>query len=144
MQGMTDVAGSDSPRHGGDSGAECPGESGSVTSGRPHSIRFTEPSLTRQSFKDECNVTNIVNSYARTGMVNHVARMTPRYFEAPEMDYSEHMRTQAQLASLEHELELAPEPQAKAKISATESAVDALETPAEGGSSPVETADSGA
>lgn len=40
----------------------------------------------KQSFKDECDINRIVDSYARTGIVNHVARRRPEYGDAPDID----------------------------------------------------------
>jgi len=66
---------------------------------RPHAITFTEPSLTRQSFKDECDVNQIVKRYTETGMVNHIPRTTPQYGDAPEGDFLEAAIVNAEIAS---------------------------------------------
>lgn len=42
-------------------------------------ITFTEPTLTQQHFKDECDVNNILRKYEATGLVTHVANGTPSY-----------------------------------------------------------------
>lgn len=106
-KGRGDVVGS-RPSDGGDRGAESPGR-GSATSHRPHSITFTEPTLTRPSFKAECDVNNIVRRYAQTGMVNHVPRLSPQWGDAPEMDFHEAMRIRAEALSLEEDRALDPE-----------------------------------
>lgn len=80
----------------------------SKTSIRSHAIYFTEPSLTRGSFKAECDVNNIVQQYARTGLVNHVAKATPHYGDAPDIDFTTAALAQAAIASHEAELELTP------------------------------------
>jgi len=40
-----------------------------------------EPSLTKQSFKDECNINNIVAKFSQTGTCNHVNARNPRYID---------------------------------------------------------------
>jgi len=66
---------------------------------RPHSIVFTQPSLTRQSFKDECDVNLIVKRYTETGMINHIPRTNPQYGDAPEGDFLEAAIVNADIAS---------------------------------------------
>ena len=66
---------------------------------RPHSITFTEPSLTRQSFKDECDVNQIVKRYTETGMINHIPRTPAQYGDAPEGDFLEAAIVNADIAS---------------------------------------------
>jgi len=66
---------------------------------RPHAIKFTEPSLTRQSFKDECDVNQIVKRYTETGMINHIPRTKPQYGDAPEGDFLEAAIVNADIAS---------------------------------------------
>jgi len=66
---------------------------------RPHAITFTEPSLTRQSFKEECDVNQIVKRYTETGMINHIPRTTPQYGDAPEGDFLEAAIVNADIAS---------------------------------------------
>jgi len=66
---------------------------------RPHAITFTQPSLTRQSFKDECDVNQIVKRYTETGMINHIPRTTPQYGDAPEGDFLEAAIVNADIAS---------------------------------------------
>ena len=58
-----------------------------------------EQRLTRSSFAAECDINRIVDTYARTGMVNHVARATPQYGEAPETDFFEAACMQAEIRS---------------------------------------------
>lgn len=109
-------------------------ESKNIT--RPHAVVFTDPTLTRGSFKDECDVSNIVKTYARTGMVNHVARRQPQYFAAPELDFAEHMRTQAAIATYSEESQANPagegRPDPKKPESAAERATGELESVSEG------------
>lgn len=60
--------------------------------GRPKdlgAIDFSgEKSLTHQSFKDECDINNIMSRYAKTGVVTHVNRFQGRYGDFSEIaDY---------------------------------------------------------
>lgn len=72
---------------------------------RPHEIprvRFkTDPEsgLTHQSFIAECDINNIVDVYARTGLVNHLARKKPQYGEVPEATLYESACAQAAIRS---------------------------------------------
>jgi len=66
---------------------------------RPHAIEFSQPSLTRQSFRDECDVNQIVKRYTETGMINHIPRTTPQYGDAPEGDFLEAAIINAGIAS---------------------------------------------
>lgn len=42
-------------------------------------IKFTKPSMTQQSFKDECDINNIMAKYERTGIVDHVSQFQGQY-----------------------------------------------------------------
>lgn len=70
-----------------------------MTKKRKHAIYFPDDGLTRPSFQDECNVNNIISTYANTGMVNHVARAKPQWGDAPDQTFHEAMCTAADLAS---------------------------------------------
>lgn len=49
---------------------------------------FTQPSKTKPSFRDECNINNIMAQYADTGMVAHMNKHGGSYSEMPsELDY---------------------------------------------------------
>jgi len=115
---------------------------------RPHAITFTEPSLTRQSFKDECDVNQIVKRYTETGMINHIPRTTPRYGDAPEGDFLEAAIINADIASQieagsldmdalgasEPEAETMAEPEAKEpEDGSQEASADPSSTPEESG-----------
>lgn len=76
---------------------------------RPHAIVGFPPTKTRNSFKDECDVNKIVATYAKTGMVNHVARVTPEYGDAPDIDFFSAACIQAELRSQEAQKALNPE-----------------------------------
>lgn len=68
---------------------------------RKHAIYFDpESKLTRQSFEPECNVNNIIRRYVETGgVITHVARTPPQYFDAPEGDFAELAGVQAGIMS---------------------------------------------
>lgn len=107
-----------------------------MTTKRKHAIYFEpDSSLTHQSFKDECDVNNIVRAYTQTGMINHLPRTEPQYGDAPEIDFFEAARIQAGIASFEEAQRLVPEePEPEpneapnASQTAPESAVEAPES----------------
>lgn len=43
------------------------------------SKEFVKPSLTKQSFKDECDVNNVLRKYAKTGVMEHLNRFQGDY-----------------------------------------------------------------
>ncbi|AYP28674.1 MAG: portal protein [Microviridae sp.] len=61
-----------------------------------------ERGLTHQSFKDECDITRIVETYARTGIIP-THRMQPHYGDAPESDVFEAACAQAAIRTAEEE-----------------------------------------
>lgn len=71
---------------------------------RKHSISFADsPSLTKQSFKDECDVNKIVDRFTRTGQLDHLRPGNPEYGEAPHLDYHTAACIAAETASAEAE-----------------------------------------
>lgn len=44
-------------------------------------VDFFEPTLTKQSFKDDCDINKIVAKYAATGVLNHINARNPRYID---------------------------------------------------------------
>lgn len=63
------------------------------------------PGRAKQSMKDECDINRILQRYAKSGMLTHVAAGTPRYMDISEVgDYRsalEHLRsTEAFFAAL--------------------------------------------
>ena len=42
-------------------------------------IDCSKPIITKQSFKDECDINNIMMKYIRTGLIDHVNRYQGRY-----------------------------------------------------------------
>lgn len=47
---------------------------------RVHTV-FSGPSLTKQSFKAECDVNEILKKWQKTGLVTHVASQPPKFGE---------------------------------------------------------------
>lgn len=45
----------------------------------PPGIVSTEPSMTKQAFKEECNVNTILAKYKKTGMIEHLNRAQGQY-----------------------------------------------------------------
>lgn len=70
-----------------------------VSSARTHLRRrvasnTTGPSMTKQSFKDECDINRILNQFQRTGIVNHITQRQPQYLDLPSnVDYQSSMNT---------------------------------------------------
>lgn len=116
---------------------------------RPHevprvSIVF-DPELgrTHQSFREECDVNRIVDTYTRTGVLTHAARGKPQFGDAPDSTLFEAAVAQAEIRSAEEEgrwpLQEAPEapvtdsePESEEKALEPPEASDAPETAAEG------------
>ncbi|AXL15429.1 internal scaffolding protein [Microviridae sp.] len=74
--------------------------SGSDGKTRPHSLDFSqEVKLTKDSFKDECDVNRIVNRYAQTGLITHVQSGEPQYGDAPDQDLFQAACVAAELRS---------------------------------------------
>lgn len=58
----------------------------------PVVIDFTDAiSLTKQAFKDECDINKIMRQYTRTGVIEHGNASTPNYGDAPAIDFQEAM-----------------------------------------------------
>lgn len=51
----------------------------------------TEPSMTKQSFTEECNINNIIKKFQNTGQITHLNPHTPQYGYAPVNDFRESM-----------------------------------------------------
>ncbi len=61
-------------------------------------LSFPKQGRTKQSFKDECDINNIMAKYQKTGALAHVNKHAAEYGFATSNDFSESMRivTQAQ------------------------------------------------
>lgn len=66
---------------------------------RKYAKTFTQMSMARQSFKDECDPNRIVESFQRTGLMTHVRRKPGEFFAAPEMDFFSAQLVAAEAAS---------------------------------------------
>lgn len=105
-----------------------------------------ERGLTRQSFKDECDVNRIVDTYARTGIIP-AQRLEPHYGEAPESTLFEAACAQAAIRSaeadgFEYPSESSSEP-AGDEISEEAGSTPAEKTAPEGASQPADGESSG-
>lgn len=58
-----------------------------------------EDSMTKQSFKDECDIHRIVNRYAETGIIPVTNSVEPQYGDAPTMSAHEAACMAAEAAS---------------------------------------------
>lgn len=59
-----------------------------VRSARPWAMYFVgTPRLTKQSFKEEVDINNIIAKYAATGTLGHVNEQKPTYGYAPATDF---------------------------------------------------------
>jgi len=52
-------------------------------------MHFKQPSMTKQSFKDEVNINKIMEKFQRTGAIDHYAKHAPQYGDASQVDYLE-------------------------------------------------------
>jgi phage internal scaffolding protein len=51
-------------------------------------IDCSQPVITKQAFKDECDVNNIIKRWARTGLMEHIAQYQGSYVDLPDgIDY---------------------------------------------------------
>lgn len=48
-----------------------------------------QPSMTRQEFKDDCDINRIMAKFQITGALAHFARFSPEYFDATANDFQE-------------------------------------------------------
>ena len=66
--------------------------------------RFTEPGRTKQSFKDECNINNIMARYQKSGAITHVQNNQPQYGFATARTFHESMNIVTKAQSMFAEL----------------------------------------
>lgn len=52
---------------------------------------FAEPSLTKQAFKSECDIQNILAQYTKTGILPHTAPVPPQFADLPSLTLLEAM-----------------------------------------------------
>jgi phage internal scaffolding protein len=62
-------------------------------------------SMTKQSFKKECDINNILAKYRKTGMIDHIRENNGQYVDVPEsFDYHGAMNIVAKASSMFEEL----------------------------------------
>jgi len=72
---------------------------------RPHAIKFDQKEgMTKQSFRDECNINKIMAKFQRTGLINHYAKHAPQYMDIPAIDYHDALNIVADAESMFEEL----------------------------------------
>lgn len=69
-----------------------------------YAITFTEPSMTKQSFKDECDINQIMAKYQKTGLITHIKKFEGEYGEYDPIDFTTAMQTIAEGQSMFEEL----------------------------------------
>lgn len=65
---------------------------------------FDGPGRTKQAFKDECDINNIMARYMKTGVIDFVNKHQGQYGDVTGLDYQEAMETIAQSKTLFNEL----------------------------------------
>lgn len=71
---------------------------------RKHAKRFTQPSMTKQSHKKECDINQIMAKYQKSGVVTHVKTHGLHYGEYDAIDFTDAMNTIAEGQSMFAEL----------------------------------------
>lgn len=66
---------------------------------RKHAKVFTDEKITRDSFKDECDVKKTVERFARTGVVPVGTKGPGQFIDAPEGELFDHALVQAEVNS---------------------------------------------
>lgn len=54
---------------------------------RKYAIDLSQGSMTKQSFKDECDINKIMDKFQRTGVISHYATHAPTYGDASPVEY---------------------------------------------------------
>lgn len=65
---------------------------------------FTGPGRTKQAFKDECDINQIMARYQKTGVIDFVTKHQARYGDVTGMDFQESMQLVAQAQSMFNDL----------------------------------------
>lgn len=58
------------------------------TQRRSTATKFTLPSRTRQSFKDECDINSIMERFNKTGLINHYNKYQAQYKETTPQTFT--------------------------------------------------------
>lgn len=71
-----------------------------------HKVPFiqTKPSLTKQSFRDECDINVIMGRYLRTGVLDFVSKHQPQYMDTTGMDFQRAMLVVAESQTMFNDL----------------------------------------
>nr|UXQ88154.1 MAG: internal scaffolding protein [Microvirus sp.] len=67
-------------------------------------VQFTKPSMTKQSFKDECNINKIMDKFQKSGALNHYAKHAPTYGDTTGVDYHDALNIIADANTMFEEL----------------------------------------
>lgn len=54
-------------------------------------LHFEGPGRTKQSFKDECDINNIMRRYAVTGVIEHLSQREPQYIDTTGAEFMDAM-----------------------------------------------------
>lgn len=57
----------------------------------PVRLEFPPEGRTKQSFKDECDINNIMRRFELTGEISHLGARTPIFGDFPDMDFAQAM-----------------------------------------------------
>lgn len=68
------------------------------------SIEFASEGMTKQSFKDECDVNRIVARFQATGELPNLNNIPPQYLDCTTMDFQVHQNFIAEAHTMFHEL----------------------------------------
>jgi len=71
---------------------------------RPYALKSSMPSMTKQSFKDECDINNIMAKFQKTGALTHYMRHAPEYGDATQVEYADALNVVANANTMFEEL----------------------------------------
>lgn len=71
---------------------------------RKHAIHFEGSGLTKQSFKDECDINKIMAKFQKTGAINHYAKYAPQYGVITQEDLQDALNVVADAETMFEEL----------------------------------------
>lgn len=85
--------------------------------GKPKPKTPKKDGLTKQSFKDECDINLIIRKYTTTGEITHLKKSEPQYGNQPEADFT---KNQYNIAAMNTMFENTPEDQRQGATTAYE------------------------
>lgn len=65
---------------------------------------FSKPSMTKQSFKDECDINKIMKKFERTGAITHYAKYGAEYGDATQIELQDALNVVARADEMFEEL----------------------------------------